>query len=91
LRAGADDLGGTLMDENISRAAGASHGQGLVEADFAALAAPLGRTLHQRDTNYGRADGMLSLGGVTRKGDDGLKQGRQRLIPVDIRVPTPAS
>jgi len=91
LRAGADDLGGTLMDENISRAAGASHGQGLVEADFAALAAPLGRTLHQRDTNYGRADGKLSLGDVTRSGDDGLKQGRQRLIPVDIRVPSPAS
>ncbi|NOX29480.1 MAG: 5-amino-6-(D-ribitylamino)uracil--L-tyrosine 4-hydroxyphenyl transferase CofH [Actinobacteria bacterium] len=91
LRAGADDLGGTLMDENISRAAGASHGQGLTEADFAALATPLGRTLYQRDTNYGRADGKLTLGGVTRKGDDGLKLGRQRLIPVDIRVPSPAN
>ncbi|HVN51119.1 MAG TPA: 5-amino-6-(D-ribitylamino)uracil--L-tyrosine 4-hydroxyphenyl transferase CofH [Acidimicrobiales bacterium] len=55
LRAGANDLGGTLMDENISRAAGASHGQGLEEADFRALVEPLGRTLGQRTTLYGRA------------------------------------
>ena len=37
LRAGVNDLGGTLMDENISRAAGASHGQLMGEADFAAV------------------------------------------------------
>jgi FO synthase len=54
LRAGVNDLGGTLMDENISRAAGASHGQGLEEADFRALVEPLGRTLEQRTTLYGR-------------------------------------
>ena len=34
LRAGANDLGGTLMDENISRAAGASHGQLMDEDGF---------------------------------------------------------
>ena len=34
LRAGANDLGGTLMDENISRAAGASHGQELDDESF---------------------------------------------------------
>ena len=33
LRAGCNDLGGTLMDENISRAAGAAHGQGMTESD----------------------------------------------------------
>jgi FO synthase len=54
LRAGANDLGGTLMDENISRAAGASHGQGMEEGDFQALVEPLGRTLEQRTTLYGR-------------------------------------
>ncbi|MGO8869980.1 MAG: 5-amino-6-(D-ribitylamino)uracil--L-tyrosine 4-hydroxyphenyl transferase CofH [Acidimicrobiales bacterium] len=54
LRAGVNDLGGTLMDENISRAAGASHGQ-LMDADrFRAIVAPLGRTLAQRTTLYGR-------------------------------------
>ena len=54
LRAGVNDLGGTLIDENISRAAGASHGQ-MMDADaFRALVAPLGRTLVQRTTLYGR-------------------------------------
>ena len=54
LMAGVNDLGGTLVNENISRAAGASHGQGLVEQDFRALVEPLGRTLEQRTTLYGR-------------------------------------
>ncbi|MDA8268405.1 MAG: 5-amino-6-(D-ribitylamino)uracil--L-tyrosine 4-hydroxyphenyl transferase CofH [Actinomycetota bacterium] len=52
LRAGGNDLGGTLIEENISRAAGANHGQGMDEADFAALIAPLGRRLVQRTTLY---------------------------------------
>jgi FO synthase len=54
LQAGANDVGGTLMDENISRAAGATHGQGMEEADFRALVEPLGRPLEQRTTLYGR-------------------------------------
>jgi FO synthase len=54
LRSGANDLGGTLMDENISRAAGASHGQELDEAEFRQIVEPLGRTLEQRTTLYGR-------------------------------------
>jgi FO synthase len=52
LQAGVNDLGGTLMDENISRAAGASHGQGMDEARFRALVEPLGRPLAQRTTVY---------------------------------------
>ena len=40
LRAGVNDLGGTLMDENISRAAGASHGQMMDAERFAAIVAP---------------------------------------------------
>ena len=54
LAAGVNDLGGTLMDENISRAAGATHGQQLDEAGFAAIAATAGRRLEQRTTLYGR-------------------------------------
>jgi len=54
LQAGVNDLGGTLVNENISRAAGASHGQQVCEADFAALVEPLGRRLEQRTTRYGR-------------------------------------
>jgi FO synthase len=53
LQAGVNDLGGTLMDENISRAAGAAHGQGMEPDDFAALVAPLGRPLARRTTLYG--------------------------------------
>jgi FO synthase len=54
LLAGCNDLGGTLMDENISRAAGAQHGQLMDEAAFRAIVEPLGRTLEQRTTLYGR-------------------------------------
>jgi FO synthase len=54
LQAGANDLGGTLMDENISRAAGATHGQAMDEAAFRGLVEPLGRRLEQRTTLYGR-------------------------------------
>ncbi len=52
LQAGVNDLGGTLINENISRAAGASHGQEATEDDLRALCAPLGRTLRQRTTLY---------------------------------------
>jgi FO synthase len=54
LQAGANDVGGTLMDENISRAAGAAHGQRMDEAAFQAMVEPLGRPLEQRTTLYGR-------------------------------------
>jgi FO synthase len=54
LQAGCNDLGGTLMDENISRAAGASHGQELDESELQGIVEPLGRPLEQRTTLYGR-------------------------------------
>ena len=53
LMAGANDLGGTLINENISRAAGAEHGQAATEDDFNTLVATLGRRLVQRSTLYG--------------------------------------
>ncbi len=52
LLAGVNDLGGTLMDENISRAAGAAHGQGITPEDFRAVVEPIGRTLQERTTLY---------------------------------------
>jgi FO synthase len=42
------------MDENISRAAGASHGQEMDDAGFQEIVRPLGRPLEQRSTLYGR-------------------------------------
>ena len=53
LQVGANDLGGTLMDENISRAAGATHGQELTAAGMERLIASIGRTPMQRSTLYG--------------------------------------
>ncbi len=55
LQAGVNDVGGTLMDENISRAAGASHGQRLDEDDLRPLVEGLGRRLRRRTTTYGTA------------------------------------
>jgi len=55
LCAGANDLGGTLMNESITRAAGATHGQEMTSTDMHALAASLGRSLLRRTTLYRQA------------------------------------
>jgi FO synthase len=52
LRAGANDLGGTLMNESITRAAGAVHGQEMPPAAMEALIRSLGREPRQRTTLY---------------------------------------
>jgi FO synthase len=52
LRSGANDLGGTLMDESITRAAGARHGQEMTPAEMEAIIRSLGRTPRQRNTLY---------------------------------------
>jgi FO synthase len=53
LDAGANDLGGTLMNESITRAAGGAHGQELDAAKLQSLAAGIGRPARQRTTLYG--------------------------------------
>jgi FO synthase len=52
LDAGCNDLGGTLMDEIISRSAGASHGTFLDAADFESAITAAGRRPMQRTTLY---------------------------------------
>jgi FO synthase len=52
LNAGANDLGGTLMNESISRAAGTQHGQEFPPEAMEALIQGLGRAPTQRDTLY---------------------------------------
>ena len=52
LSAGANDLGGTLMNESISRAAGTEHGQEFSPRKMDALIASLGRSPRQRTTLY---------------------------------------
>jgi hypothetical protein len=54
LQAGCNDMGGVLMDESITRAAGAVHGQQLGAADMERLIRRAGRTPRQRTTLYGR-------------------------------------
>ncbi len=53
LQAGANDFGGVLMDESITRAAGASFGQELDASAMAGALASTGRPLRQRSTLYG--------------------------------------
>jgi FO synthase len=55
LRGGVNDLGGTLMNESISRAAGASHGQELPPELMEDAIRAAGRTPRQRTTLYGDA------------------------------------
>jgi FO synthase len=53
LGAGANDVGGTLMEETISRMAGSQHGSRKSVAELAEIVEPLGRPLRQRTTTYG--------------------------------------
>ena len=52
LDAGANDLGGTLMNESISRAAGTQHGQELPPSEMEEIIRSIGRLPEQRDTLY---------------------------------------
>lgn len=52
LRAGANDFGGTLMNESISTSAGASHGQFMHPAEIRQIIREAGRVPYQRSTTY---------------------------------------
>ncbi|UQX13233.1 bifunctional FO biosynthesis protein CofGH [Candidatus Mycobacterium methanotrophicum] len=52
LNGGADDLGGTLMEETISRMAGSEHGSAKTAAELIAIAEGIGRPARQRTTTY---------------------------------------
>jgi len=56
LRSGVNDLGGTLMEETISRMAGSEHGSRRTAAQLAAMAARAGRPARQRTTSYGSVE-----------------------------------
>jgi 7,8-didemethyl-8-hydroxy-5-deazariboflavin synthase CofH subunit len=65
LNAGANDLGGTLMDEYISAAAGASHGTMVDADDFTAAIESIGRIPRQRTTLYDDATVLRAVGGIS--------------------------
>jgi FO synthase len=57
LRAGANDLGGTLMDETITRSAGATHGQEMPPAMMESTIRSIDRVPRQRSTLYAEVSG----------------------------------
>jgi FO synthase len=52
LQAGANDLGGTLMEETISRMAGSEHGSAKTVAELVEIGSGIGRPVVQRTTTY---------------------------------------
>ena len=62
LDAGVNDVGGTLMNESISRAAGASHGQEFTAAGMRDLITAAGRVPQQRTTRY---EAVTEIGDTT--------------------------
>jgi FO synthase len=79
LGAGANDLGGTLMNESITRAAGGVHGQLLDAEQLVAIARSLGRPARQRSTLYDRLQHDLPQ-------NDLLQVTRDRSTHAEIRV-----
>jgi len=61
LRSGVNDLGGTLMEETISRMAGSEHGSRRTVAELEAIAARAGRPARQRTTGYGTVGESLNI------------------------------
>ena len=77
LNGGANDLGGTLMNESISRAAGTTHGQEMPPEAMQSLIRSLGRAPRQRTTLYGEVSE-----GQARKAF-----GAQPLDPIVLNAP----
>jgi FO synthase len=72
LRAGADDLGGTLMEETISRMAGSEHGSAKTVAELTEIAAGAGRPVRQRTTTYGALPAPSIVGAPAEPGPPSL-------------------
>jgi FO synthase len=85
LRAGANDLGGTLMEETITRAAGAVHGQEMTPMMMEDIIRAIGRVPRQRDTLYRdataeryRTSFMAAAGQAERKSGPVAAEQRRR-------------
>ena len=67
LESGANDIGGTLMNETITRAAGARHGQEMPVSQMELIIESMGRSPKQRTTLYGPADPTRYIAAKTAK------------------------
>ncbi len=64
LMSGANDFGGTLMEESISQAAGSEHGDQIEPEEIERLIREIGRTPWERTTTYERRERPLAAGAV---------------------------
>ncbi|WP_239404876.1 bifunctional FO biosynthesis protein CofGH [Frankia sp. Cj3] len=81
LRGGVNDVGGTLMEETISRMAGSQHGSARSIAELEAMAAGAGRPARQRTTTYG-AVGAERFAAARPDAAAGSVDGARRVLPI---------
>lgn len=86
LQAGANDLGGVLMDESITRAAGGVHGQVFDATAMQAAIRSIGREPQQRNTLYGVPQVTPSAGRSAQFGNDVLTDDVERLHRVVVQA-----
>jgi FO synthase len=82
LRGGVNDLGGTLMEETISRMAGSQNGSYKTISQLAELVAPTGRPLRQRTTLYGTPSAERVAAAAASDGVCASVRGPRRSLPV---------
>jgi len=83
LNGGVNDLGGTLMEETISRMAGAANGSYKTISDLSAIVDPLpGRQLRQRTTLYGTPSAERQ---AAAQASDGVATSVRQGIPIIAR------
>jgi FO synthase len=81
LRGGVNDLGGTLMEETISRMAGADNGSFKTISDLHAIVDPMGRPLRQRTTTYGEPSAERQAAAAA---SDGVAASVRRNLPLIV-------
>ncbi len=90
LQAGCNDCGGTLMNESITRAAGAGHGEEISPHEMEQIISCLGRSPRQRSTSYGEVDderrsASFQAGPLAAPVDNALrKSSKQAPLQVDF-------
>jgi FO synthase len=82
LRGGVNDLGGTLMEETISRMAGSENGSYKTISQLSELVAPTGRPLRQRTTPYGTATAERLAAAAASDGVCSSVRGRRTALPL---------
>jgi len=85
LRGGVNDLGGTLMEETISRMAGSENGSYKTISQLADLVAPTGRPLRQRTTLYGAPDADRMAAAAASDGVCASVRGQRTSLPLSER------